>query len=317
MQSDSEEEEASDLASAAEPTPAPEPEPSPPPVSDPAAERERQIVTIVHHLLNLDAFLDSVPQDLHVDILNRLQVVKKECLVGRTFDRARRCQRIIERLHISRADGNPPTARSKTAFSRTYSPAAPPLTLRSSSRLSGPPNIRLDVETSERFWDLELVRFNEMRDEATRRLLERQDQEVQKLIRSASRIRKFDVPAANFLRTRCATLENEDQARALRARADRIEEMELEHARFKAQVSMRARMERLRADHRSERMEFERGWDKRLESLSADMSREIEQKSRAATRSETVASETEGRTPNLSQTAPVVRPPIVAASEAV
>jgi hypothetical protein len=288
----------------------PGPAPIPPPVGDAASARDQQIVSLVHDLLDRDASLDSVPTDLHVDLLNRLQVVKKECLVGRTFDRARRCQRIIERLHISRAKADAPTARSKTAFSRTCGGSASPL--RSSTRASDLPNFGLDVEVSERFWDLELVRFSEMRGEATRRLLERQEQEAQELIRSALRIRKFDVPAANFLRTQCDTLDNEAHARALRARADRIEEMELEHAKFRAQTLMRARMERLRAEHRREWTEFECTWDKRLGDLRAEMRIEIRQKSRAAT----VVSVSEERLPRFSQTAPVAHHPIVPSSEA-
>jgi hypothetical protein len=58
------------------------------PTNEADAVREDQIAAFVHRLLEQDASLDSVPQDQHVDILNRLQVVKKESLVGPTVAKA-------------------------------------------------------------------------------------------------------------------------------------------------------------------------------------------------------------------------------------
>jgi hypothetical protein len=97
--------------------------------------------------------LSSIPVSDHLDLLTRLQVLKKENLVGRTFERARRCQTLIDQLRISKVQFDSPPrigSRPQTGFARTWQPSRLP-SITSSSSVANPVRVESEIAASERF----------------------------------------------------------------------------------------------------------------------------------------------------------------------
>jgi hypothetical protein len=142
-----------------------------------------------------------------------------------------------------------------------------------------------DLEAAERFWDIELVRFNEMRIQATEALLKHQRDEIDADANSVPRPVQREGSASKRLRKKAGEAARQSQVTALSARADRVDAVEFEFAKARRLAVVRARGDALRAKHVEELAVLNRRWDERLKKLKVQMKRDLESKTDILARS--------------------------------
>jgi hypothetical protein len=254
----------------------------PPPSHEP-------IPVIGERLLLGSVPLSSVPLSCHPELLSFFQVTKSEARLAGKMDLARQCQRFIEDLHVSDVTPDHPVIRARTALSQSYHgsrlPSISSYSDRSGSRESTVLKTQSDLEVANRFWDLELLRFNEDRQSATRTLLERHKNEINTLSHADLLVPLEETPAARALRLKKESAANEEEAQNVLSRAARIDDMERAYRQWRRKLELSDRLKELKARQLEERGQFERAWNERQMRLKSEMIAELEEKSRAVQRS--------------------------------
>jgi hypothetical protein len=239
----------------------------------------RPIPELAEKLIDGVTSLNTVAVTRHPPLLSRIQSVKKELIFGHHYERARRCHRLVKQLHIADSSPRGPRLRARTALSSESTSFRLP-SISSYSDRSGSPESALlktqsDLEAAERFWDLELMRFNEMRKHATEALLQQQECEVAAVEKLFSPVFHVEVSSAQALRRKAEATTSQGQIKELNARADRIDAMEFEFAKNKRSVAVRRRADVLRERHVEDLAEFDRVWDTKLAKLKAQMKQDL------------------------------------------
>jgi hypothetical protein len=238
--------------------------------------------TVGGHLLEGRIAVSEIPISLHGNLLSFLQVTKNESLLAGNQDLARQCQEFIDQLHLS--DVRPSTAMIRT-WGGSRLPSISAYRDSTNSQLSQTMRTQTELEASNRFWDLELVRFNEDRQAATKDLLNRHTEAELESHRTWVQPDRFEVPSAEQLRSRAAVTAKEEDKKALLARADRVDEMEYDYRQMRSSADLARTLACLKRRQGEERAVFERRWNRQRGVVEREMKAEIDPKAIAVDRS--------------------------------
>ena len=219
---------------------------------------------IVEELIN-GLPLARVPRDLHPSLLVPLSAAKNENLVAGRVDTVRTLQSLIHNLDISVVKPDPRRVRATT-------PLPKKLSLLSTMRQASEQKFRVELAACEEYWDNEIKRYDEMRQDAVDAVSRRFNAQVAE-VRSqpAPRHVQKPSPALQQLREKHdalgETARNDEERARIQGRMGVIEQLDQKEQHRRDVENTREKIARIRAEEEAEKQQLRMEWDEKWRQL--------------------------------------------------
>lgn len=255
----------------------------PPPLPQIQTRDPREIVQLL-----LDGLpLSRVPKDLHIPLLVQLSAAKTENLVAGNITTARRLQNMMRQLDISVVKPAPSPRRPATARPECFSRSSLVSSLSGgdTSLLAKQSKSRLELAATTDYWNVEIGRYDEMRESAFTEL-ESRYRDLIKSVDAEPRREPAPRPTSALIqlqekqRALPLTLKTQDAKEELDSRISYISFLNVKNQRKRIDDEREARKAKLQEEYEAEKVELERRWDAKWEKLVQERRNDIRKKER-------------------------------------
>ena len=234
---------------------------------------------IVDELIN-GLPLARVPRDLHPSLLVPLSAAKTENLVAGRADTVRKLQSLIRDLDISVVKPDPIRRRTGP---RATTPLPKKLPLLSTMRQASEQKFRVELAACEEYWNDEIKRYDEMRQDAVDAVSRRFDAQVAE-VESAPAPRHVQKPSPALQQLRekhdalGETARNDEERARIQGRMGVVEQLDQKEQHRRDVENTREKIARLRAEEETEKQQLQMEWDEKWRQLIRERRQDLAKK---------------------------------------